>query len=356
MKALFLHEFYRPRELRRTRNSPGAGFTVAGIVADLIKRFSLSIFFLIALPGIAWPQAPAPAQGRPNQEPTLRVESDLVVLHATVENQKGVLVSGLKKDDFQVYEDGVLQQIQSFSHEDMPVTVGLVIDNSGSMGPKRSHVIAAALAFAHSSNPLDQMFVVNFNERVSFGLPDGTPFTDQPPQLELALARVAANGETALYDAVAAALEHLKLGDRDKKVLIVISDGGDNASKHQLSQIIAMARQPGAIIYTVGLFDEANPDLNPKVLRQLAHETGGEAFLPESIKEVLPICERIARDIRNQYTITYDPTNKKQDGFYRSIKVQAAARGRGRLLVRTRAGYYARDQAQTKPPEKSPQE
>ncbi|MBZ5506958.1 MAG: VWA domain-containing protein [Acidobacteriia bacterium] len=281
------------------------------------------------------------------------METDLVVLHATAQNQKGILVSGLEKNDFQVYEDGVLQQIKYFSHEDIPVTVGLVIDNSGSMRPKRAQVIAAALAFARASNPQDQMFVVNFNERVAFGLPDSAPFTDQVPQLELALSRVAADGETALYDAVAAALDHLNKGNRDKKVLIVISDGGDNASKHSLAPIIAMARQPGAIIYTIGLFDETDEDRNPKVLKQLAHETGGETFLPESIKEVIPICERIARDIRNQYTIAYVPANRKQDGAYRTIQVRAVAQGGGRLLVRTRPGYFARSKVQSPPPPKN---
>ncbi|MGB9123239.1 MAG: VWA domain-containing protein, partial [Candidatus Angelobacter sp.] len=227
MKELFSCELYLPREGRRgVTDCSGAG-VAAGY--DSIIRFLVVLFLLIALPGISRTQSSSPSQGRPVQEPTIRIESDLVVLHATVHNQKGVLVSGLGKNDFQVYEDGVLQQIKSFSHDDIPVSVGLVIDNSGSMVPKRSHVIAAALAFARSSNPQDQMFVVNFNERVSFGLPDGAPFTDQVPQLELALARVAANGETALYDAVAVALDHLNLGNRDKKVLIVISDGGDNA-------------------------------------------------------------------------------------------------------------------------------
>ena len=282
------------------------------------------------------------------------METDLVVLHATAQNQKGILVSGLEKSDFQVYEDGVLQQIKYFSHEDIPVTVGLVIDNSGSMRPKRSQVIAAALSFARASNPQDQIFVVNFNERVSFGLPDSAPFTDQVPQLELALSRVAADGETALYDAVAAALDHLNKGNRDKKVLIVISDGGDNASKHSLAPIIAMARQPGAIIYTIGLFDETDADRNPKVLKQLAHETGGETFLPESIKEVVPICERIARDIRNQYTSAYVPANRKQDGAYRTIQVRAVAQGGGRLLVRTRPGYFARSKVQPPPPKNDP--
>lgn len=314
-------------------------------------RILTVLFVLITLPGITRPQASSASQNRPGQEPIFRLETDLVVLHATVQNQRGVLVSGLEKSDFQVYEDGVLQQIKHFSHDDVPVTVGLVIDNSGSMRPKRSHVIAAALAFARSSNPLDQMFVVNFNERVSFGLPDAVPFTDQVSQLELALAKFSANGETALYDAVAVALDHLNKGNRDKKVLVVISDGGDNASRHNLAKVIAMARQPGAIIYTIGLFDETDEDRNPKVLKQLAHETGGETFLPESIKQVVPICERIARDIRNQYTIAYAPANKSQDGAYRAIEVRAAAHGHGALQVRTRAGYYAR-KAQPLPPEK----
>jgi VWFA-related protein len=264
-----------------------------------------------------------------------------VVLHATVQNHKGILVSGLGKDNFQVYEDGVLQQIDYFSHEDIPVTVGLVVDNSGSMGSKRSDVIAAALAFARSSNPQDQMFVVNFNEHVSFGLPDNTPFTDQVVELEVALSRIKADGETALYDGVAVALEHLKKGNRDKKVLIVVSDGGDNASKHNLGQVMAMAGQSDAIIYTLGLFDEDDPDKNPGVLKQLAKATGGEAFLPESLKEVVPICEQIAHDIRNQYTLAYAPANRKQDGAYRAIAVKAGSPGRGRLFVRTRAGYYA---------------
>jgi len=265
----------------------------------------------------------------------------MVVLHATVRNRKGALVSGLSKGDFQVYEDGVLQQVESFIHEDIPVTVGLVIDNSGSMRPKRPEVISAVLAFARSSNAEDQMFVVSFNENVSFGLPDDTPFTDQESQLQAALSKIAADGMTALYDAVAAALEHLKKGNRDKKVLIVISDGGDNASQHNRAQIMAMASQSDAIIYTIGVFDENDPDRNPRALKQLAQATGGEAFLPGSVKEIFPICRQIARDIRNQYTIIYRPTNGKQDGTYRVIQVHAGTPGRERLLVRTRAGYYA---------------
>jgi Ca-activated chloride channel family protein len=305
------------------------------------KRCLVALLFLLVLPSLARPQASAPSQSRQGDDYTIRINADSVVLHATVQNHKGNLVSGLGKGDFQIYEDGVLQQIEYYSHEDIPVTVGLVVDNSGSMRPNRPEVVAAALTFARSSNPQDQMFVVVFNENVAFGLPDSTPFTDQADQLRVALSRIAADGMTALYDAVAVALEHLKKGNRDKKVLIVVSDGGDNASKHNLGQVMAMAGQSDAIIYTIDISVPDDPDRNPNVLRQLAKATGGEAFLPMSVSDVVPICERIARDIRNQYTLAYGPTNTKQDGAYRAIIAKAGAPGRGRLSVRTRPGYYA---------------
>jgi Ca-activated chloride channel homolog len=305
------------------------------------NRCLVSLFILlIALPGVARPQESSPSQSPNGNEYTIWENVDFVVLHPTVKDRRGSLVSGLSKDDFHVYEDGVLQQIKYFSHEDIPVAVGLVVDNSGSMGPKRPEVIAAALAFARSSNPEDQMFVIDFNEHVSFGLPDNMPFTDKAGDLEIALSRIAADGMTALYDALAAGLEHLKKGSRDKRVLIVVSDGADNASKSKLSQIMTMAGQSDAIIYAVGIFDENDPDRNPGVLKQLARATGGEAFFPKSLPDVAPICQQIARDIRNQYTIAYEPTNRKQDGSYRVIQVKAVGPGRGRLTVRARAGYY----------------
>jgi Ca-activated chloride channel family protein len=300
-----------------------------------------ALLVLISLSSWTRAQAPAPLPGRAGDKYSIKVNVDVVVLRATAQDRKNILVSGLKQEDFQVYEDGVLQPIKYFSHEDVPVTVGLVVDNSGSMKPKRHDVIAAALAFARSSNPQDQMFVVNFNEKVSFGLPGNTAFTDQAAELQVALSRVAADGETALYDAVAVALEHLKKGDRDKKVLIVVSDGGDNASKHKLTEIMPLVGQSNAIIYTIGIFDDQDADRNPAVLKRLAKETGGEAFLPESLKDVTPVCERIARDIRNQYTISYVPTNRKRDGKHRVIQVKANVAARGRLLVRTRTGYFA---------------
>jgi Ca-activated chloride channel homolog len=312
-------------------------------------RYLTALLALLALPGLAWSQASSPLQKGQGDEYILGVKVNEVVLHATARDRKGFLLAGLTSEDFQVYEDGVLQQIKYFSHQDIPVTVGLVVDNSGSMKPKRADVIAAAVAFARSSNPEDQMFVVNFNEKVSFGLPDEVPFTDKAVQLQVALSGINADGETALYDAIAAALAHLSTGNRDKKVLIVISDGGDNASQHNLSQIRAMAAHPGAIIYTIGIFDDEDDDRNPRALKQLAKDTGGEAFLPKSLKEVGPICEQIARDIRNQYTIAYVPSNRKRDGTYRIIQVKANATGHGRLLVRTRTGYYAPQQVQASP-------
>lgn len=300
------------------------------------------LLFLLMVP----PSAIRPHEGQPAPLPqaddtTIRVNVDVVVLHASTRTRRGVLVSGLGKEDFQVYEDGVLQEIKSFSHDDIPVTVGLVVDSSGSMRPKHAEVIAAALAFARSSHPDDQMFVVTFNENVAFGLPGNTPFTDQAAQLQVALSRILPNGKTALYDAVAAALQHLRRGKRDKRVLIVVSDGADNASQHQREQIMTMAGQSDAIIYTIGLFEQDDPDKNPGVLKRLARATGGEAFLPESVKDVVPVFERIALDIRNQYTITYTPANRRQDGTYRTIRVSAAAPGQGRINVRTRSGYYA---------------
>lgn len=306
-------------------------------------RSLIGLLLGIAVPILvhAQPQGSLPPQNVEGDEYTISVNVGMVVLNATAQDHKNILVSGLGRDDFQIYEDGALQTIKYFSHQDLPVTVGLVIDNSGSMGSKRSDVIAAALAFARSSNPLDEIFVVTFNEKVTFGLPVNTPFTDNLPQLEKALSRIAPDGQTALYDAVAAALEHLKNGTRDKKVLIVVSDGGDNKSTHKLNQIVAMAEQSDAIIYSIGIFDADDPDRRPEVLKRFAKDTGGETFLPESLKDVLPICERIARDIRNQYTLAYIPTNRKRDGTYRSIQVKASAAGHGRLSVRSRTGYFA---------------
>ena len=323
------------------RSSPGLLLTRTHKAGNMVitYRCLIGLIGLLLAPFVSGAQASQPSQAGASGEYILKLDANMVVLSATVLNRHNTPVSGLTKDDFQVYEDGKRQQIRQFSSEDIPVTAGIVVDNSGSMGPKRDDVIAAALAYARSSNPQDQMFVVNFNDHVSFGLPPSMAFTDRQDKLQLALSRIATIGQTALYDGIVAALDHLNQGARDKKVLILISDGGDNASKHSLAQVVAMAKQTTAIIYAIGIFDEQDGDRKPGVLSRLARETGGEAFFPESSKEVTSICEGIAHDIRSQYTLMYVPAITDGDGGYRTVEVRASAHGHGHLSVRTRAGY-----------------
>lgn len=306
------------------------------------------LLLLIALGGGAHPVPPA-SNGQEPAPYRISVDLDLVLLHATVCDRQGHFVAGLREQDFNVYEDGVPQRIRLFRKEDIPVTVGLVVDHSGSMRPKMFEVTAAARTFVRSSNPQDQMFVVNFNENVTLGLPGTMPFTDSSGELESAISRAPATGMTALYDAVVKSLERLQEGSRDKKVLLAISDGADNASAHTLAQVVKLAEKSSAIIYTVGLFAEDERDANPRVLKRLAHATGGAAFFPGELSALVAVCERIARDIRNQYTIGYVSTNATRDASYRDIRVVARPAGHGKLSVRTRAGYIAGAESSPRP-------
>jgi Ca-activated chloride channel family protein len=291
--------------------------------------------------------AQAPAPGRGTQEGSeqgafqISVDVALVVLEATVLDHEGHAVPQLEREDFAVFEDGQPQQIRLFRHEDTPVAVGLVIDHSGSMREKLNEVTAGARAFVRSSNSHDQMFVVNFNEKVSQGLPQGMRFSDSVEQLAAAVSGRPAVGTTALYDAIIDGLIRLRDGAREKKVLIVISDGGDNASKAPLDRVLKMAEQSNAMIYTIGIFEPDDPDGKPAVLRRLAHETGGQAFFPSKLTETVEICERIAKDIRDQYTIGYSSSSEKGDGRYHKIRLTARSTKGGKLSVRTRAGYSA---------------
>ncbi len=305
------------------------------------KAIGFATLLLMVLVSYAGYQAPPAGQGPDPGSFRISVDVALVVLHATVTNGQGSVVSNLREQDFEVYENGVPQHIRLFKNEDVPVTVGLVVDHSTTMRPKIAEVTAAAKTFARSSNPEDEMFVVNFNEVVTLGLPATIRFTDSTTELEHAITRVRTGGLTALYDAIAKGLEELQAGTRDKKVLIVVSDGGDNSSQRSLDQVMKLAGQSSAVIYAVGVFDEEDPDRNPGVLKRLARATGGEAFLPDQITEVVAICERIARDIRHQYTIGYVPVNPARDGSYRAIRVLARTKDQGKLSVRTRTGYIA---------------
>ena len=270
-----------------------------------------------------------------------QVDANLVVLHATVADHQGRVVRDLPKDEFRVYEDGVPQKVTLFRHEDTPVAVGLVVDNSGSMRRKLPEVVAAASAFARSSNAEDQMFVVNFNEHVSLGLPLNKAFVSDPDELHAAMLQIYARGQTALYDAVAAALVHIRESPLQKKVLIVLSDGGDNASARKFPEILSMVQRSDVVVYTVGLFDEYDRDRNPGVLKQLAKASGGEAFFPSEVSDVTNVLQAVSRDIRNQYTIGYVPTNGKPDGTYRKVAVKLTGPHADRWIVRTRMGYFA---------------
>jgi VWFA-related protein len=300
------------------------------------------------------PAQPNPSQSTPSAEQgqapeeksgdvfVFRKEVDEVTLHATVVDDKNRLVTNLERGDFSVFEDGQPQKIASFRREDIPVAMGIVIDNSGSMRDKRSAVNAAAINFVRSSNPQDKVFVVNFNE--DFFLDQD--YTASIPKLKDALERIEARGGTALYDAVVASSDHLKKsGALEKRVLLVVTDGEDNASRESLEQAIRrLQEENGPTVYTIGLLGEEHSKRARRALREMAEETGGVAFFPQGVGEVDAITQQIAHDIRNQYTIGYKPSKPQSEGGFRTVKVDANAKGYKKLQVRTRSGYYAGQQ------------
>ena len=268
-----------------------------------------------------------------------------MVLHVTVADASGRLVLDLNRNNFRVFEDKIEQKVSLFSHEDIPITMGLVIDNSASMETKRAQVNAAALTFVRTSNPQDEAFVVNFNG--DYYLDTEHDFTSDPKELDDALSRIETRGGTALYDAVIGSLDHLKKGHKDKRVLLVVTDGDDNASRETFDQTIKAAQQSSATIYTIGIFSEEDRKTDKgmvrrskKVLQELAEATGGQAYFPASLEEVTPICEHVADELRKQYTLGYYPTNSAKDGTFRAVRVQVQS-SRGKLSVRSRTGYYA---------------
>jgi Ca-activated chloride channel family protein len=271
----------------------------------------------------------------------ISVDVGLVVLPVAVTDRKGRAVAGLNENSFRVLDDGHPQKITLFESEDVPVTVGLVIDNSGSMWPKRPEVLAAAEDFARSSNPQDQIFVVNFNQSVSMGLPKELPFTSNVQDLLAAISRSRPEGNTALYDGVGVALQHMKAGAESRRALVVISDGGDNSSSLSFAGLLRRAEASSAQIYTIGIFDDSFAGENSGVLRRLAKVTGGQAYFPKSPSEIPGICQEIAQKLRHQYTIGYRPGGLDQAGRYHAIHVTAQGAGAGRLRVSTRAGYVA---------------
>jgi Ca-activated chloride channel homolog len=285
------------------------------------------------------PQQGTPPSSSNNDVFVFKKEVDEVTLHASVVDDHFRPITDLNKTDFTVFEDGKPQKITSFRNEDIPVALGIVIDNSGSMRDKRPQVNAAALNLVRSSNPQDQVFVVNFSEEYFLD----QDYTGSIPKLKDALERIESRGGTALYDAVVASADHLKKsGALEKKVLLVVTDGEDNASRESLEQALRrLEEKNGPTIYTIGLLGEEHEKRARRALREMAEDSGGVAFFPKNLDEVQAITQQIAHDIRNQYTIQYKPTVPQSAGGYRTVKVEAQAKGYKKLQVRTRSGYYA---------------
>ena len=274
-----------------------------------------------------------------NGQITFQAIADLVVLPINVSDANGDFVPTLTADNFQVFEDGRRQKIKLFEREDLPVTVGLIVDHSRSMAGKLEPVAAAISSFAHSSNPQDEMFVVDFSDKVWPELFQGETFTSNPKELEGALMAVAAEGETALYDAVYEGLRRLRAGHSKKRALIIVSDGGDNASRRKYSEVLASAHESQTIIYAIGLLIGSGEEEMPRVLERLSKDTGGLSFFPHSVAAVTEISNRIARDLRQQYTIAYVPVKNANSADFHKVQVKVLASGYGKLRVRTRLGY-----------------
>ena len=292
------------------------------------------------------PATPPGAQStQPGQEATkegdsfvIRKNVEEVRLHATVVDEKAGLVTGLDRSAFQIFENGEQQRLTSFGNEDVPVSLAIVIDNSGSMREKRPSVNQAALNFVKASNPQDEVFVVNFNDEFYLD----QDFTSDINLLRDALDRIESRGGTLLYDALVASSDHLiKAGKKDKKVILLITDGEDNISHlSQEDAIRQVAVDGGPTVYTIGILGGEKEKRARRALHLIAEQTGGMAFFPKDYTEVDAITRRIAHDIRNQYILGYKPTTAKTSGGYRTVRVEAKAKGYKHLSVRTRAGYY----------------
>jgi len=293
----------------------------------------------------AWGQQPQPQPPIPDENTGTIFRSDirLVVLNTTVSDKNGHLITDLPQTAFTVYENGVTQPIKSFKREDVPVSMGLVIDNSGSMRDKRAKVESAALTLVKDSNPEDEVFIVNFNDEAFLDNPHGKSFTSDIKEMEEALTRIDSRGGTAMRTAIRMSIDHLKeKAHKDKKVLVTVTDGNDNASAITLENLVKASQQSEVLIYGIGLLGEEErreAQRAQRALKALASATGGDVYFPKDTSEVEKIAHQVARDIRNQYTIAYSPTNTAMDGTFRQIKITVKATGNP--TVRTRSGYYA---------------
>jgi Ca-activated chloride channel homolog len=317
----------------------------------ILTTFAAAVAAASALLGQPGKPAPKPLS-QDDTGTVFRADTRLVVLPTTVVDKNGHLVTTLPREAFTVLENGAQQEIRQFKREDVPVSMGLIIDNSGSMRDKRAKVEAAALALVKASNPDDEVFIVNFNDEAFLDNPHGKDFTSDVKEMEDALTRIDSRGGTAMRDAIRMSIDHVKdKAHKDKKVLVVVTDGNDNSSVVGLEDLVKAAQQSEVLIYAVGLLsDEERREAKraEKALEALAEATGGETFFPRDVSEVERIASQVAHDIRNQYTIAYTPSNQAMDGGFRQIKVTVKAAGNP--TVRARSGYYATpDQGAARP-------
>jgi len=285
------------------------------------------------------PAASSQERGAPT--PVFKARSDLVVLHVNVFDGRSDAVVNLPQSAFQVYEDARPQTITFFSGADVPVAVGLAIDNSTSMLTHRNMVVAGTKAFAASSHPEDQVFTLVFNEHVRTGMPDGMRFTQSPAIIQAAFLRFPPGGMTALFDAVIEGLDHLQEATHQKRVLVVLSDGEDNASRHSKQDMLHRALRSDALIYTIYTGDVASTRGDRDVLKKLASMSGGVNYAPASEAQVIADFKEVADNIRRGYSIGYVPS--KPDGEYHRVKIIVRAPGYKNLSVRARDGYTAGD-------------
>jgi Ca-activated chloride channel family protein len=272
------------------------------------------------------------------QDVTFRSDTRLVVLNVSVFDRDGKVVKDLGKSAFTVYENGEKQTVKDFRQDDVPISLGLIIDTSASMTDKRDRVASAALAMVKASNPEDEVFIINFNESVKLA----NDFTNNTKDLEKALRNLDAKGETAMRDALLLGNEHLRhRAHRDKKVLLVVTDGEDNSSAETQAHLVEDAQKNDVIIYAIGLLgaeESESAARAKKQLTELTQQTGGQSWFPNDVAEIANITPEIAHEIRNQYVLAYTPTNLATDGSFRRVRVDVDLPG---AVVRTRAGYYA---------------
>jgi VWFA-related protein len=308
-----------------------------------------NLFFAAVLVAVAAAQTPPPAQ---DEQATFTLDTKLVVLHASVLDKNNKLVTNIPQSAFKVFENGVEQPLKIFNREDVPVSMGIIIDNSGSMREKRPKVAAAALELIKASNPQDEVFIVDFNDVAYLD----APFTNNIKKLEQVLDKIDTRGGTAMRDAISMSIDYAKeSGKKSKKVLLVITDGNDNTSNETLEQLVRKARQSEVLIYSIGLLNDEEPregKAAKRALNELALASGGLSYYPKTLGEVETITPQIAHEIRNQYILAYSPLNTALDGTFRAIKVTVKAPGNP--TVRVRNGYYASPAPPAKPGKSGP--